>query len=139
MNDYSIKITGPFFARDVQPVIEAAVRDGLQDAVERGELLLKERARPKPAGVFLSFAEAQKGKASRGNYSRNINGRVDGEIGRISDGQVVYGPWLEGVSSRNETTRFKGYHSFRIVAQQLQNEMPDIMQAHIGRAVKGLN
>jgi hypothetical protein len=25
---------------------------------------------------------------------------------------VVWGPWLEGVSSRNETTRFKGYRPF---------------------------
>lgn len=25
----------------------------------------------------------------------------------------VYGPWLEGVGSRNHTTRFKGYHAFR--------------------------
>ena len=62
-----------------------------------------------------------------------------GLTGRIDDGNVVYGPWLEGTSSRNQTTRFKGYHSFQIVRQQLQNEMPAIMQAQIGRAVQGLN
>lgn len=32
----------------------------------------------------------------------------------------VYGPWLEGVGSRNLTTRFKGYHSFRKVATRLE-------------------
>lgn len=31
----------------------------------------------------------------------------------------VYGPWLEGVGSRNATTRFKGYHAFRLAAQAL--------------------
>jgi hypothetical protein len=28
----------------------------------------------------------------------------------------MYGPWLEGTGSRNETTRFKGYHGFRVAA-----------------------
>lgn len=32
----------------------------------------------------------------------------------------VYGPWLEGVGSRNNTTRFKGYHAFRKAAQALE-------------------
>jgi hypothetical protein len=37
---------------------------------------------------------------------------------RVHDGGMVYGPWLEGTGSRNRTTRFKGYRSFRIVRQQ---------------------
>lgn len=32
----------------------------------------------------------------------------------------VYGPWLEGVGSRNRTTRFKGYHAFRKAATALE-------------------
>lgn len=32
----------------------------------------------------------------------------------------VYGPWLEGVGSRNNTTRFKGYHAFRNAAAALE-------------------
>lgn len=31
----------------------------------------------------------------------------------VHDRGVVYGPWLEGVSFRNQATRFKGYHAFR--------------------------
>jgi len=31
----------------------------------------------------------------------------------VNDSGVVYGPWLEGVSERNQQTRFKGYHAFR--------------------------
>jgi hypothetical protein len=34
---------------------------------------------------------------------------------------VIYGPWLEGVGSRNRTTRFKGYFTFRRTAQQLKS------------------
>ncbi len=35
----------------------------------------------------------------------------------------AYGPWLEGVGSRNETTRFKGYHAFRNAAVRLQRRI----------------
>jgi len=34
---------------------------------------------------------------------------------------VVWGPWLEGSSQRNASTRFKGYHPFRDVRRQLQD------------------
>lgn len=38
----------------------------------------------------------------------------------VTDGGVIYGPWLEGVSSRNQTTRFKGYGVFREVSQEIK-------------------
>lgn len=40
----------------------------------------------------------------------------------VTDSGVIYGPWLEGTGSRNRTTRFKGYFTFRIVTQRLQRE-----------------
>lgn len=40
--------------------------------------------------------------------------------GMIHDRGIVYGPWLEGVSARNATSRFKGYHMFRRTKQYLQ-------------------
>lgn len=40
----------------------------------------------------------------------------------VTDSGVIYGPWLEGVSRRNTTTRFKGYHTFRMVAQELDSK-----------------
>jgi hypothetical protein len=43
------------------------------------------------------------------------------------DYQIVYGPWLEGVGSRNApVTRFRGYASFRKAAQTLERStFPD--------------
>ena len=37
----------------------------------------------------------------------------------IHDQKMIYGRWLEGTGSRNRTTRFKGYKTFRIITQQL--------------------
>lgn len=60
-------------------------------------------------------------KHGTGNLERHVRTEraVDSIV--VTDGRVVYGPWLEGVISRNSTTRFKGYHVFRRVAGQLQN------------------
>ncbi len=38
----------------------------------------------------------------------------------IHDSRSVYGPWLEGVSRRNQTTPFKGYSLMRKQAQALR-------------------
>lgn len=55
-----------------------------------------------------------------GHYEAQIQHRVTGELhAQVDDDGVVYGPWLEGTSSRNQTTRFKGYASFRKAAQEL--------------------
>lgn len=37
----------------------------------------------------------------------------------VTDGDVIYGPWLEGTGSRNQTTRFKGYMTFRKTVQRI--------------------
>lgn len=55
----------------------------------------------------------------------------------VNDGGVIYGPWLEGTSSRNKSTRFKGYRAFRLAGQRLNQQAPEIaartVQRHIGR------
>jgi hypothetical protein len=57
--------------------------------------------------------------------------RSTGDI-TINDARVVYGPWLEGVGSRNSpVTRFPGYHSFRIASQQLDSEAEGIANAYL--------
>jgi hypothetical protein len=48
---------------------------------------------------------------------------------RVHDGdRMVYGPWLEGTGSRNATTRFKGYWSFRRAVQQVEARVPELVQ-----------
>lgn len=68
-------------------------------------------------------------KRPTGYYESNV------EIHNTSDGHEVwdgghagpvYGPWLEGVGSRNNTTRFKGYHAFRKAAQQLERRIGEM-------------
>jgi hypothetical protein len=51
--------------------------------------------------------------------------RVDAaHQGYVVHDQVVYGPWLEGVTSRNAATRYKGMHHYRRAGQQLERQAP---------------
>jgi len=52
---------------------------------------------------------------------------------------VIYSAWLEGVSTRNQTTRFKGYSSMRRVAQELQKQVPQVARANVEKAIRELN
>lgn len=50
-----------------------------------------------------------------------------------------YGPWLEGVGSRNESTRFKGYHGFRLAAQEVSGMAPEIAAKAVAAYVAVMN
>ena len=133
-----IELRGRLF-RDAPDVLERYIGYGVREIVEAGEQRLDEMLRPRPAGVYLSVQDAQKGKASTGYYRAHLHAVSRGLRGRIDDGKVVYGPWLEGVSTRNQATRFKGYASFRRTAQYLQERAPEIMEGQLNRAVRAIN
>ena len=110
--------------------------DVVRELVQLGEERLAEMLKPRPAGVYLSVAEALKGQASTGNYRRNLQTRVEGLHGRIDDGGVIYGPWLE---AGRDGTRFRGYASFRRTGQFLEDKRRDVMEAHALRFAKKMN
>jgi hypothetical protein len=58
-------------------------------------------------------------KNPTGNWSRHINVSAAGDGQQVTDSGIVYGPWLEGTGSRNATTRFKGYSTFRKTTQKM--------------------
>ena len=57
----------------------------------------------------------------------------------VNDSGVVYGPWLAGVSSRNQTTRFKGYAHWRRATQRAQGKVVRTAQPGLRRGVKEMN
>ena len=56
----------------------------------------------------------------------------------VHDRGIVYGPWLEGTSSRNQTTSFKGYHAFRRAADELRRKAPALVEWVARRHIAGL-
>ncbi len=134
----TIESKGNLFRLKGVPARKAMERS-VRELVEKGEQRLDEVLKPRPQGVYLSVAEAGRGQASTGNYRRNVNGRASGMSGIITDGGVIYGPWLEGTGGRNRSTRFKGYASFRKTGQFLNKIARRVLQGQVRRAVRELN
>ncbi len=74
-----------------------------------------------------------------GYYESRIQVDRRSQYRGISDGGVVYGGWLEGVDSRNRTTRFKGYRTFRIVMQELNRDKERLAQPLVNDYVRRMN
>lgn len=65
-------------------------------------------------------------KNPTGYYESNVRIKSSNEVWDGGYGGPVYGPWLEGVGSRNNTTRFKGYHAFRKAANALDRRIEEM-------------
>lgn len=76
-----------------------------------------------PSGFYESRIAVERRVTYRGVYDRG----------------VLYGGWLEGVDRRNATTRFKGYHTFRLVKQELQADMKQIAQPVVNKYIEQMN
>lgn len=101
-----VEISGPLF-------------DGRADAAAAA---FADEAEVRIAEVGVNMVRTQLDRVLRnptGYYESQV--QTDRSVGdmAINDNGVIYGPWLEGVGSRNRTTRFKGYATFRIVTQEL--------------------
>lgn len=78
-------------------------------------------------------------KHPTGYYENHIvTDRVDDLSNRVWDSEVIYGNWLEGTGSRNQTTRFKGYATFRKATQSLQKRAPSIAFRLLEKFIKGM-
>lgn len=78
-------------------------------------------------------------KHPTGRYQGSIRVRSLGSLHEVTDGGIIYGPWLEGVGSRNApVTRFPGYHSFRKAeqtAEQAAGRIADDVVDHYARRI----
>lgn len=52
--------------------------------------------------------------------------------------QTLYGPWLEGTSTRNTSTRFKGYRMFKLTRGRLRKNVGPLVQELFEQAVRKL-
>ena len=125
--EIKISYGGPIFGSSSAAQVKQAIEQTIRDITLEGE-----------RDVVLQLYPGH--GLLTGHYRRSIHGDVVNSLdGRIHDSGVVYGGWLEGVSSRNQRTRFKGYFAFRNAMQRLQGKAQGILQANINRLVGKLN
>jgi hypothetical protein len=121
-----VTLSGPLFDGTAAQVMSdgaAAARHKLAAvAADRAQGLLSASIRRSRSGAALhsvTTTDASRTYAT-GKYQLPVAAGA-GETVVTSD-LATYGPWLEGTGSRNQSTRFKGYQSFRMAAQQLDGE-----------------
>ncbi len=71
-----------------------------------------------------------------GRYQRAVREDRRGDWNLVHDSGVVYGPWLEGTGSRNNSTRFKGYASFRRALAAVQPRVQEIAELAVADIAK---
>lgn len=124
----TVTVTGPLFDGTADQVLTAAIEAGSVELAQAGVDAVHSRLRSvlrRPTGRYESRVVA--------DLSTPTNPR-------ITDGGIVYGPWLEGTSGRNTRSRFRGYQTFRLVAQDLEGKAAAIAgPVIVDRAVKGLS
>lgn len=135
-----VNVSGPLFTIGPRELTNA-IKDTVEEVVLTGEREARLMAQPAPSGMFHTREYAAgAGYFQTGNYNRSINGRLQGSLhGTISDSNSVYGPWLEGVSSRNQATRFRGYHIFRKTKEKLDELLGSILDRNIIAATRRLS
>ena len=78
-------------------------------------------------------------RVNTGRYEGSI--QTDRQVNDVlvTDGGVIYGPWLEGIGSRNSPkTRFPGYSTFRIIAGNLDAEAQNRAEAQLPQYLEEL-
>lgn len=134
----TVTVSGPLFDGDAESGLAAAqmqIRDALAAqafADWHSELnanlgsspgARERKSQPTP------YYEAQINIQNTSDTSANVNDR-----------KVIYGPWLEGLGSRNyPRTVFRGYSSMRKAAATTQARAADLAQPIIDHVVRDIN
>jgi hypothetical protein len=88
----------------------------------------------------VHILQAQYFKRPTGYYGRHIVNQDMGSQHVIHDSGVVYGPWLEGVGSRNfPHTRFKGYSIMRKTTRAMQDRAKQLALPVIVEMCEAMN
>lgn len=117
-------MSGPLFDMDALSTATRIIEDAEDETAKRGAELIR-------------YNLGQVLKNPTGYYQSNVQASLGFRDKAITDNRVVYGPWLEGTSSRNSTTRFKGYATFRrstAAIQQIADEQAEDAAEQIARA-----
>jgi hypothetical protein len=120
-----VKARGPM-TNQLGTIMLRNTTDDIEDEVgERANLLIHQRLQrvlQNPTGRFEATVMAV---------------RSSGDV--VVDGEgTIYGRWLEGVSTRNASTRFKGYATFRRTSQVVDKDAKPIADRQLDRLARRL-
>jgi len=101
-------VSGPFFSASADRIMDA----GVKEIERRVAAAAHWRLQLFMHGYF---------RRPRPYYWTRVIDKPRADYHVVTDQGVVYGAWLEGIGSRNRTTRFKGYRHFRQTTAIMNN------------------
>mgnify|MGYP007127201227 CR=1 FL=1 len=116
-------VSGPLFDGRAEKAVSMMCDDIEAEVADRGLHLVQSRL-----NIVL--------QNPTGRYESGINVEGTGAGDVVNDGDIIYGPWLEGTGSRNRTTRFKGYSTFRQVRDVLDSQAEQVAETVVPRYVR---
>ena len=131
---FSTKVEGPFFTLKGQPLKDAGA-ELIQDLLKEGEAKVEAELRTGHGVRTGEFKSTIVSKFTRSSAHAVGWGSING--GKEYPNSVK-GKWLEGVTRRNESTRFKGYAMFRKATQHLNRVAREMAGKRYKRAVERL-
>jgi outer membrane translocation and assembly module TamA len=105
-------------ARTIIAINDAIAVEGVNQVVGKLRRVLRN-----PTGYYTSRVTVERRQIYRG----------------VWDQKVPYGGWLEGVTARNRTSSFKGYHVFADVRQALKGDARKIAEPLVADFIKRMN
>jgi hypothetical protein len=99
-----------------------------------------EDAVAKEAVTAVRDLVGREARQSTGHFaSRVVADRASGDRVRVHTPGLVYGPWIEGVSRRNQISSYKGIRPFRRVRDELDARAGQIADRVIEPRIRELN
>lgn len=126
MVSYGLTVTlkGPTVEGRAPAIVHLMAEEALKEIADytRFEVLMQlDRVLVNPTGYYESQVKAE---------------RVAVDTYSVNDSNVIYGPWLEGIGSRNRARPgFPGYHTFRTVRGRMERKADAVAEAAVQRMV----
>lgn len=120
--EFKVKLSGPVVEGRAPAIVHAMAEAALTELADytRFEVLMQlDRVLQHPTGYYESQVRPE---------------RVAIDTYSVNDSNVIYGPWLEGVGSRNRPRPgFPGYHTFRTVRGRMERKATEVADAAVHR------
>lgn len=129
-----VRTEGPLFDGRAEAAMDRAVHQIRENIAKQGKEMAAayfagsiRRDRGVFLGSFRTVSDTTTFTSRSGRKIYEMTIEADPATDTIVTTDIAsYGPWLEGVGSRNDVTRFKGYHGFRLTAQELDRKAEEI-------------
>lgn len=144
----NVKFSGPLFDGSAAQALADGINAMRKDIADEGQRLTRSVFAGmirRPSGRFdgsittTRSSTVYSSSSGRRAYSMPVVVEDPATDTVVTTDLATYGPWLEGTGSRNESTRFKGYHGFRAAAGELDGHAEELAEQSLQPYIERCN